>query len=350
MHGRQNNIGLLRFAAALAVLLFHCYALNGVGSRDPVGRFLPGYELGGLGVGAFFFLSGLLVTESYVRRDSLREFALARALRIYPGLVVAVLLGVALAAVSSTAPLGLFLSGNDVRDYLLKAPLGLAVLDRVGSAYSANPFPFALNGSLWTLPIELRLYWFVAGFGVLSLLRRRRTFSLVVALIFALVCVRTDWLPLSPNVPGIWRLGVLFALGSLASTWKDRLPLSIPAAAMALLVSVLAAPVRNALMGYCCILGYAVLVAAYHPALRLPDMFRGHDYSYGLYIYAFPLQQTLIERGGALAHRPSLLFMVALPATLAVAMLSWHWLEKPALQLKRSWGSRRALDCRIAKP
>ena len=84
------------------------------------------------------------------------------------------------------------------------------------------------------------------------------------------------------------------------------------------------------------LLTYAVLVAAYHPNLRwrLPN--RAGDYSYGLYVYAFPIQQTIVQRAGNL--EPLTLFAYAFPVTLVMAMLSWHALERPALGLKSHFG------------
>ena len=80
------------------------------------------------------------------------------------------------------------------------------------------------------------------------------------------------------------------------------------------------------------LLAYVVLVAAYHPRLQWPMFNRAGDYSYGLYVYSFPLQQSLMERLPGL--EPAGLFALSLPLGLGVAALSWHWLERPALALK----------------
>jgi len=80
------------------------------------------------------------------------------------------------------------------------------------------------------------------------------------------------------------------------------------------------------------LLAYVVLVAAYHPRLQWPAVNRAGDYSYGLYVYSFPLQQTLMQRFPGL--EPGSLFALSLPLGIAVAALSWHALERPALALK----------------
>jgi len=335
IHGRENNIGLLRLAAALAVLLFHCYALYKLWKLDPIARFLPGVDLGALGVGIFFFLSGLLVTQSCEHRNSLREFLLARALRIYPALVVAAAVAIAFATASTNIPATDFLASPEVRDFFLRTSTGLSVLGRLPSVYAHNPIPYALNGSLWTLPVELRMYWAVAAFGVLGLLVRKWAFLAIVCLLTALFAALPESFPITPDGPGVRRVIMLFALGAAASICKDRVMLSIPVAISLVLVAIALPPIRESLLAYCFVLGYGMLVLAYHPALRFPDFLRNHDYSYGLYIYAFPIQQTLIERGGAHLHeKPMWLFLFAFPISLAFAIASWHFVERPALRLK----------------
>jgi peptidoglycan/LPS O-acetylase OafA/YrhL len=334
IHGRDNNIGLLRLLAAVAVLVFHCYALFKLWQFDPVARYVPDLDLGALGVGTFFYLSGLLVTESYTHRNSLREFLLARALRIYPALVVAAAVALTFAAASSVLPLSAFLQSADVWDFFLRTSAGLTVLGRLPSVYSNNPIPYSLNGSLWTLPIELRMYWAVAAFGALGLFTRRCGYVAAIGALTMLFVLKPETFPVAHDAISVRRLVLLFALGSLTSIWKDLVLLSIPAA-IASIAAIALTPIREWMLPYCICVGYLVVVLAYHPAIRIPDIFRDHDFSYGLYIYAFPIQQTFVERGGAdLFGRPVLLFLLSFPITLALAITSWHYIEKPALALK----------------
>jgi len=128
------------------------------------------------------------------------------------------------------------------------------------------------------------------------------------------------------------QLALMFALGMLAYLWRETIPLS-RVVALALLVLLAVDPgglVRGAL--FAPVLAYLVLTFAYHPRLRWRAYQRAGDYSYGLYVYAFPIQQTLIERMPGIA--PATLFALALPLTLALAVVSWHALERPLLGLK----------------
>ncbi len=242
--GRANNVDVLRLAAAAMVLLFHSMALNLRFQDDVLFQVLPAHDLGSLGVGVFFFVSGLLVTRSYARRASLRSFALARVLRSSGAFAAAMLL---------------------------------------------------LLGVLFVAPPA----------AVLAFNR-------------------------PPNFP----LFLFFALGMAATMLARWIRLSLPVA-VGLVALVCAWPVASATLWiYCPVVAYAALVLAYHPACRLPDFLRDHDYSYGLYVYAFPIQQSLLFFGGPALHRPRVLFAAAFPLTLVVAALSWHLVERRALALK----------------
>ena len=333
--GRDNNILLLRFVAALAVILFHCYALTGRWTDEPLWKATPELNLGALGVKMFFVLSGFLVTQSWITRQRLDQFIVARVLRIYPALVAATLWTIALAALSSYLPATAFFTHPQTGDYFWRTALAVDTREGLPGAFAGNPFPHAVNGSLWTLPIELRLYLALALAGVVGLVTRRALWLLAVVALIASMLVRPGWvlrvMP-GPDVQIVVELTLLFMLGSLAYAWRDALPLSLVAALVAIgLVAWNPGGYMRAAL-FAPLLTYVVLVAAYHPNLRwrLPN--RAGDYSYGLYVYAFPIQQTIVQRAGNL--EPLTLFAYAFPVTLVMAMLSWHALERPALGLK----------------
>ncbi len=333
--GRANNILLLRLLAALAVLLFHCYALTGHWTDEPLWRLAPELNLGALGVQTFFLLSGFLVAQSWHRRPRLAEFAVARALRIYPALLAATLLTLALGELSSPLRASAFWRDPLTLAYLAHTPLGFVVRHVLPGAFAGNPLPGAVNGSLYTLPYEVRLYCAVALVGVVGVLARRVALAALAGVLLAVALMAPAWL--APvfgyaTTDHGEALVLMFALGVLAYAWRDAIRLSRFAALGA--VALVAADPFGVARGvlYPLLLGYVLLTLAYHPALRWRAFERCGDYSYGLYVYAFPIQQTLIERlPGVL---PPALLALALPAALAAAMLSWHALERPALGLK----------------
>ena len=330
--GRDNNFQLIRFLAAMAVIVFHCYALTNHWTDEPLWKLAPELNLGALGVKSFFVVSGYLVTGSWLARRRLAPFASARALRIYPALFCATVLSVALGAWSSAVPLTALLVDPLTLDYAWRTASGWVFRDQVPGAFAVNPFPHAVNGSLWTLPVELRLYVAIGIAGVVGILARRGLWIAAVAALFALFVRWPELFPIAPNDKVTQELALLFALGSLAWVWREAIPVSLAGLAIVLAVIVInpLALGRGALFPP--LLTYAVLVAACHPRLLWPAFNRLGDYSYGLYIYAFPIQQTIVQLTPGIGPLP--LFALAAPLTLFVAALSWHVVERPALGLK----------------
>jgi peptidoglycan/LPS O-acetylase OafA/YrhL len=338
-HGRDNNFQLIRLLAAAFVVLFHSYALTGRWTHEPLWQLAPELNFGALGVKCFFVISGFLVTQSWLARRAVVPFVAARALRIYPALVAAVLFTIVLAGISSALPWGDYLAHPQTLDYAWRVALGFEMVYRLPGAFPANPFPHEVNGSLWTLPIELRLYVAVLALGIAGLLARRVAWLAAVCALTALFAVRPDWFPLSPNDGVVRELALLFALGSLAWVWRDAVPVSLLGATVAVLLVAWnpGGLPRGAL--FAPLLAYVVLVAAYHPRLVWPAFNRVGDYSYGLYVYSFPVQQTLMQRWPGL--EPPGLLALSLPLVLVVAAVSWHVLERPALGLKSRFNEPR---------
>ena len=315
--GRDNNVRVLRHVAALMVIVFHCYALTAVPDDDPLHRLVPGAALGALGVQVFFALSGFLVTQSFLARRDLRAFVAARILRIYPALIAATLFTVALAGLASTLPPADYLGDAQTRRFLWQTASGYAGTGQLPGAFLRNPYPGAVNGSLWTLPIELRLYAIVALAGVLGVLADRRAAAIAAAVLCALLVHAPG--PLAPLFDGITHRSLLliFLGGALAYAWRDAIVLSLAAAAVAVVLYVVLPQgfARAALT--LPIVVYAVLVAAYHPRLRIARLARGADFSYGLYVYAFPIQQTILATFAGIG------VWTLCAATLPLAVASW---------------------------
>ena len=331
-HGRDNNFQLIRLVAATSVVLFHSYALTDHWTDEPLWRRVPELNFGALGVACFFVISGFLVTQSWLARERVIPFVAARVLRIYPALIAAVALTIALAGISSALDWGRFLADPQTLEYIVHVTPAWEIRHRLPGAFPVNPIPHDVNGSLWTLPVELRLYVAILAVGAAGLLARRIAWFAALWVLLALSLWRPDWLPMLPPDMATRDLVLLFALGSLACVWREAIPVSPAIAAIAiLLVIVNPAELARGVL-FAPLLAYVVLVVAYHPRLVWPAFNRVGDYSYGVYVYAFPIQQTLVQRIPGIEPAP--LFALALASTLVVAVLSWHWLEQPALGLK----------------
>ena len=330
--GRENNFNLLRMLAASGVLVSHAYPISlGPEAVQPLQRWLDGHTLGQVSVYLFFAISGFFITQSFVRSASWRRFLAARALRLFPALVV--VLGVTVVVA------GTFLTTAPPERFWAEAPgyilsnLSLARLDYdLPGVFEATPYGTAINGSLWTLFYEVVCYMGVFAAGLLGLLSRPRAFSVALVLAIA-ACLAVPMLPmeLPRKVELLADLALPFAIGSGFFVWGRVLPLS-PLLALVLAGLAVAAhgtPFFHAALVLA--LSYGVFVAGYWPSEFLQRYNRLGDYSYGTYIYAFPIQQLVASSG---VTDPIVNMALALPATIACAVVSWTLVERPALKLK----------------
>lgn len=338
--GRANNFDFLRLAAAAMVLVSHSFVLSG-GDEPRLG----GIALGTFGVVVFFAISGFLISRSWTGGPALRGYTVKRALRIIPGLVLALvacayLLGALVTTLSPSAYLGSF----EPLDYVLGnlasvATGGLAgdiVYDLPG-VFASNPVD-SVNGSLWTLPVEIQAYALVAALGVFGLLARGMGALAVAGVaLLALDGIGVD-LPLAGRLiqerPESVLLLATFAVGALMWSRRDEVPLRLDAGLIvfAVWLGALATPLGAAATALA--FPYLVLLAAYRSSPALAHATRHGDVSYGLYVFAFPVQQAIILAWGGAGPGAAVLSAIALPITYALAFVSWRAVEAPALRLK----------------
>lgn len=323
----------LRLALAILVVYSHSYALlTGSDETEPLYRFTNGQlTWGGFAVDVFLILSGYLITASWMRNPSIAQFFRNRILRIYPGFAVAIALGVLVVAPLSTNasiavnPAKWILGTLNLRGY---EPDGV---------FPNVPFSGSMNGSVWSISYEFWCYVGTAVFGVLGWISRRKLVLLVllaavaISIVFVALHLRT-----AGGLPGVifgdaflWaRLLPYYAAGWFFYAMRDRIPRTpslAAAAVLALVVGAFCAPWGIAATGPIAV-AYLVVFVSYRRAPRFQFVTRYGDLSYGVYLYAFPIQQLLVRFH--IARTPLTLFAAATPLTLAAAMLSWHLVEK----------------------
>lgn len=334
--GRENNFDALRLSMALLVIFSHAYPLA-------TGRQLAGGEmvsLGALAVAVFFIASGYLIAMSWARSKSLRDFLHRRAARIVPGFLVAFILSAwVIGPMASERPMSWF-SESTVETNLVR----LALLHHVeGDAFMDNPYPVKVNGSLWTIRFEFGCYLLVALAGVMGLMSRRwlvlGTFAASWAILLAWA---NGWV--NPDLgyygnfilgyPGNWlQFGTPFLAGATAYAFRDHIRYNGKVALVAA-AAVVATFVLQDFLVHLCIwpiaVTYLVFWFAFTPAIRLHHTVArlGGDYSYGLYLYAFPVQQICVKWLGCHGE-PLTLFVIATAITLVLGVLSWRLIERP---------------------
>ena len=341
--GHDNNFTLLRFSAALLVLITHSFALS-TGNYEPL-RDTLGITLGSLAVDIFFVASGFLVTGSLLYRKHLRGFLLARGLRIFPGLWVSLWVTViVLGLLFTTLPAAAFFSSRDTWSFLLhNASLLRGIIWTLPETFLNNPGKNAVNGSLWSLPSEVKMYLVLAALWIAaSVLRLDKARWLARGTIaIAVVCTAGSLLFYRDGAQSnLTYLGAMFFTGAAFHVLQARIPASRNLA-IAMLLSLLgAAFLSRPLFGilYRLSLPYLVLYLALVPSGKIRLFNRFGDYSYGLYIYAFPVQQCLAQLFPGIQPVP--MMAASFTVTLLLAVASWHWIENRALALKDRFSFR----------
>ncbi len=329
----------MRVILAFGVIAWHCFPVT---SGDPaLPAHGPWWALIWSIVPMFFALSGFLVTGSAMRLP-LGAFAASRALRIIPALVVDTMV--------SILGFGLFFTTLPPLAYL-GHPQTLAYwLNGLGDIHYELPGVFTdtpgrtVNASLWTVPGELCCYIAMAALIVTRQLKAWPAPLLGALLIFAVDLAFHafgPWFPMEKQLAGeSGKLIAVFLLGSIAYSQRDRIPLS-PwlAAGAALFMAACAAfgSVRFStdpafIAAASVALTYLVVWLGLTP-IPVPWPFRTGDYSYGVYLYGFPVQQAVVHLTGT--RSPLIVFLLTVPLVLALAAMSWRFVEKPALRLRK---------------
>lgn len=329
---RNNALNAWRLVLAVSVIYWHSWPLTG--RTIPYRPFEQLIEQ--VGVDGFFAVSGFLITASWLRKPKLRDFAIARGLRIFPGLWVCLLI---IAFV--IAPISLLIQGGSVSalfashkpiEYVLNNGLLNVYYAGVDGTPRGVPWPGVWNGSIWTLVFEMICYIAVAVLGVAGLLKRR--WVVPAAFVFFLCATAYLSYPVfaATSIPQmVARFAVMFAAGALLNQYKDRIPARWSLVALSVVIVLMSGLLENYRDIAALPLAYAVIVSGalvHNPRLNLRN-----DLSYGTYIYAYPIQQLLVILGlGSL--NLLLFFAIATAATVPLAAFSWFVVEKHAIALK----------------
>ncbi|MGY2164209.1 acyltransferase family protein [Pseudomonas tolaasii] len=305
-----NNFHLLRYVLAALVIYSHSFGLLGL---PEAGVFRYGF--GTLAVKCFFALSGYLITLSCLRSASLYGFALNRTLRIAPALIVALIFS------------------HFIGVYFNK--------------FIGNPVEYIVNGPVWTLSWEVLCYalcGFLWWFGALN----KNVLTAIVVVAWGLYCL----IPGSNDASAVISpMILLFFTGSVIALNEQQFNLRISGPVFFVLLIVLCVdtggsigtwffeqipflygPGMSVMDYYTLLFLFALAFALIWLALYVkPVLNLRNDYSYGLYIYAWPVQQSLIA---LFSPPPLILFVSSLAVTHVLAMASWHLLEKRVLRFK----------------
>jgi len=331
--GYTAGFDYLRIGLAFAVVAWHSVVASGSVQARAIALGPVLGPIQALILPMFFALSGFLVASSIERSKTVAGFVTLRVLRIMPALAVEVLL--------SALILGPAVTTLRIGDYVSSHAFHIYFLNMIGSIHFKLPGVFehnpgfqrgVVNLSLWTVPFELECYLVLVAAMLIGLLRQPKTMATLVAA--ALV---VWWLAL------LWKNGIDyhgkldghvlvlgFLVGNLGYLFRDKLVLSGWFAIAAFVASF-------ALLSYSPLRPLCVIPATYLTiwlGLQTPRKIMGGDYSYGVYLFAFPLQQVFAMFPAVASWWA--IFLLTIPLSLMYAAFSWHCVEKPILSRKRA--------------
>lgn len=337
---RKNNFDLIRLVAAAMVIYGHTFTfVSNSASKDWI-RTLTGYDAGDIAVKSFFFLSGLLVTNSILEGKSVRKYIVARLFRIMPAmvfmlLVVTFVIGPAV----TTLPLAEYFSARDTYRFFSKMSLfggwwaAAGGYSRLPGVFVNNPANGSVNIPLWTLTVEVFSYAMILALFALGLFQRRLAWLVAVAFVADSLLEKPLLFFWLPDTLDHRFTPFCFALGGLCAVYKKEVSVSfLMPLGLALMYGLFKGAVWDAYLFYAMLFSFILALAC---APQLASIKPKGDISYGLYLWGWPLQQLVLFVWPGITLPLHLLISFGLAVLMAT--VSWALVEQRAMNLGRSF-------------
>lgn len=345
----QNNFTLVRFIAASMVIYSHGFTVSPRdGAVEWISHWAGGVtHAGELSVVIFFFLSGGLITKSLVETVGIIPFVLKRIARIFPALIVVNLLSAYVFSwLFGGGHLVSMVTGHDNWLYFAHNSISLWNEHFIQGVYQDHPNP-GLNGALWSVTLEVRLYMVFAALGAVGLFAAPEIRPFVLLGLLLGVLLGPSIFPMLGDSHAMWgvenfpRFSAVFIIGGLAYLFDGKIIYSFKTLIVAMLIMLLCKNTELYLYAiFAVAIILSILVATSKYALSVPLK---HDYSYGLYLYGWPSEQ--IAYALAPGAHPLINGCMAIMIAFTLAMASWHFVERPGLNfVNRRLKSRENLS------
>ncbi|MFI8983286.1 acyltransferase family protein [Ectopseudomonas khazarica] len=341
-----NNFDAIRLFLAFCVCFTHSFNLLYGDNTDPLGVATNGaVGLGGTAVDFFFLISGYLVVSSILRARGSVLFLRKRVLRIYPAYIVASFLCVFFFAPMVSLDLGQYFRDVHILKFIKNA-IFLGVPSTPGILGDAA-FPHVINGSLWTIRYEFLCYIGLAFLYLVGVLRYRWLILLIGLawlLLFVLQsnadagCCHSAILSVVPDqlltyLNNFPRFFTYFTIGTIFYLYREDISHRRSWVLFSLILVGVGVAAHQASLVMPVFGSYVIFYLAYSKTLNLAGVGRYGDFSYGVYLYAFPVQQVMAFY--AQEHLNGLtMFLASGMISLVFAVASWHLVEKHFLKMK----------------
>lgn len=337
MKTKQNNFDFIRLFAAVLVIFSHSYPLTlGSDEYELLFRLTKGeLTFGNLAVYIFFIVSGFLITMSFDKTKDVIYYSKSRIIRIFPALIFVVLLTTfIIGPLVTTLSVKSYFSQYETYNYLKMISLTVWV-DKLPGVFVGNELQ-SVNGSLWTLGFEVAFYIVVGLLGILKSLNKIVIFTLFYLSLVLSFFGPPSWLNYGEyfGVTFDYQLVNLFrffSAGMLIYLFRDKIIINKSFAIFSLAMLITSYLMGQFILGFLFFGSYLLFYFAFVPIKKISNINKFGDFSYGLYIYAFPIQQTVSYLYDI---SPFLNFVISLPLTLLCAFISWHLVEKRFMKLK----------------
>lgn len=331
--GRKNNLDIMRFIAALLVIISHSIPIAyGADYADFISNWTDGgLSIGGIAVGVFFVTGGFLILKSAESKGQVKDYAKARAIRILPPvLVYAVLMVFLVGPILTELSLGDYFGQTGTYKYLLN---GILVLQHnLPGVFLNNIYGPVVNGALWTLPIEVLCYalcFFAFKIGITDKKRFKYTIPLAVVLVLAIsYAFRGNTFILS-----VVRPMVLFYIGMVAYVYRGAIKLDWKLCVINLVFFVVAIVMKCDYVAMLIFFPYIIFYLAFGTRKKADWFGKYGEFSYGMYIWGWPVQQVICNVfGGSMDWYVNAILTI--PIVLICGVLNYYVVEKRFMKRK----------------
>ncbi len=348
----RNNFDLLRFLLASSVIVCHCYATfygwEQFVKNEPFMKWSGGkISIGSAAVNFFFVISGFLIVRSFENSANFMEYIKKRILRIYPGfIIVSIFCFLIVGPIDFMKDLSISEYFNFIDSVPLKREIAnmLSLQSPIENRYFTHLPQSGLNNSLWTIHYEFICYLIVPLLAWAGLTKQKNSLLIILIICYLLLCLQTFGyiFPFKQSLSGgiignpyyYPRFFTYFFCGSCVYIFRNQIPRKKWMAAASLLLFVLAFKLKMIDIFWPLAGTYLLFYVAYHQQYLFPEFAKYGDFSYGIYLYGWPLQQLVMLFFGKYLSVYTF-FAFVFPIVLLFAVLSWKMVEGPALKLKK---------------